>query len=284
MIPAYNEREAVGGVVRALREALAGRVRELEILVVDDGSTDGTAGAARAAEATVLAHPVNKGYGQSLLTGIAAARHDWILMIDGDGSYPASEAVKLLDSAPAFDMVVGARTGAHFWGTGTQAFLRSVYLAIASFIVGEPLPDANSGLRLVRKSMAASTGPVQCLGYSFTTTMTLSFFQAGRFVRFIPIEFAARTGRSKVKPVRDILRTLQLMTQVMLAFNPLKLFVTLAALPAAAGLLLGFGWLCCGSGATLIAAVLCAVAALHCFIAGCVLDSLRMHRPGKTTP
>lgn len=282
VIPAYNESAAIGPVIEGLREALRGKVSELEILVVDDGSLDGTGQAALSARATVVRHPVNRGYGQSLETGLAAAKHDWVLMIDADGSYPVDEAPKLLEFAPAFDLIIGTRTGVHFWGSKMQAFLRWVYLRIASFIVGESIPDANSGLRLVRRALASqSKGPVRCLGFSHSTTMTLSFLQDGRFVKFLPIAFQPRVGKSKVRPVRDILRTLQLMLMVMIAYNPTKLFVALAAVPAAAALLLLLGWLCAGGDARLVASSVLALAAVVCFTAGCLLEAMRMVRSGQ---
>ncbi len=278
VVPAYNEAEAIGPVMADLHAALKNRGVEFEILVVDDGSTDGTAKAVDPAHARVISHPANGGYGRALLTGIEAAKHDWVLMIDADGSYPPAEILKLLDYAPAFDLVIGAREGAHFWGTPTKAFLRWVYLRLSGFVSGVRVPDANSGLRLVRKILVDQRALVRCLGYSFTTTMTLSFIMQGRFVKNMPIEFRARSGgHSKVKPFRDILRTLQLMTQVMIIYNPLKLFATLAALIALmAAVLL---WLAVQLGAPLLTlcAAIAAFGALFAFASGCVLDSMRMH-------
>ena len=278
VVPAYNEAEAIAPVVAELHAELKKRGVESEIIVVDDGSSDGTAKAVPGALARVISHPANRGYGRALLTGIEAAKHDWVLMIDADGSYPPAEMLRLLDSAPAFDLVIGQREGAHFWGTPTKALLRWVYLRLASFVVGMRVPDANSGLRLVRKSLVDRQGLVRCLGYSFTTTMTLSFLVQGRLVKFMPIEFRARGGgHSKVKPFRDILRTLQLMTQVMVIYNPLKLFAVLAfvfALKAAAfyaAFLHGY------SSAWLVCAGIAAFSSLFAFTAGCVLDSMRMH-------
>lgn len=278
VVPAYNEAEAIGPVVADLHAELKKKGMEFEIIVVDDGSTDGTATAVRAEHGRVIRHPANGGYGKSLLTGIEASKFDWVLMIDADGSYPPSEIVRLFEFAPSFDLVIGAREGAHFWGTPTKAFLRWMYLRLASFVVGARVPDANSGLRLVRKSLVDRQGLVRCLGYSFTTTMTLSFLMQGRFVKYLPIEFRARTGgHSKVKPFRDILRTLQLMTQVMIIYNPLKLFTTLAILMVLKAAVLGVCAWSLGSPVLLLCSSVTSACAFLSFTAGCVLDSMRMH-------
>ena len=263
VIPAYNEADAVGPTIAGLKEVLAAAGLKFEIIVVDDGSSDGSAAAAEAAGAKVIRHPVNRGYGRTLLSGIEAASHEWILIIDADGSYPPAEAGKLLKHIPAFDMVVGARQGKLFWGSYVKAFMRWTYLRLARFVAGEHIPDANSGLRIFRKSAVADM-PVMCFGYSFTTTMTLSFLSAGKFVRFEPIEFTDRVGHSKVKPVRDILRTLQIMTQVMIYYNPLKLMTVAALASLAAGL-----------AVSSIAAQLSAAVFLS---AGLVLEAIRIRR------
>lgn len=281
VVPAFNEENGISDVVVGLRRVLEARKIEHEVIVVDDGSADETARRAAAAGARVVSHPVNRGYGRSLVTGFVTAQHPWVLMIDGDGSYPPQEADHLLAAADGFDMVVGVRGGRFFWGSPHQALLRWIYLTLAGFVVGESIPDANSGLRLFRKEAFTGAMPFLCLGYSFSTTMTLSFLQSGRFVRWEPVTFVARTGRSKVKPLRDILRTLQIMTQVLVYYNPLKLCVSVAAVTlgagaAAAALLAGFGQQ--STAAIIIGMAACT--AVVVFMAGCAVDGLRLHLRG----
>ena len=280
IIPAYNEELGIEQVVRRMGAAFknAGWTpeKDFEIIVVDDGSTDKTASLAQNAGARVISHPANRGYGRSLVTGFDQARHDWVLMIDGDESYPPEEALKLIPYAPRFDMVVGARHGSFYWGTLSHAFLRWIYLTLAGFVAGEKIPDANSGLRLVRKSAFYESMPILCYGYSFTTTMTLSFIHSGHFVQFVPAVYTKRKGSSKVRGFRDIPRTLQIMTQVILYYNPLKFLVVLALIPASLAIVFGLGWLCRHS--SLYAALSCMnlLAALFVFLIGCILDSMRM--------
>lgn len=278
VLPAFNEEGGVGDVATGLAAALEGAgLSAWEILVVDDGSTDGTAAAAEKAGARVVRHPVNMGYGRSLLTGAEAAKHGWLLFLDADGSYRPDEAVGLLAHAAGCDMVVGARQGSLFWGSPSKAVLRFIQLKLSAFVAGMRIPDTNSGVRLVRKAALEAHLPVRCYGYSLSTTMTLSFIQQSLFVKFVPVSYDPRKGSSKVKMFRDTLRTLQLMLQIILYFNPLKFAVVLASVPAAASAFF-FLWLPAGGGgAALIAAVLCALAALSCFLAGCVLDAQRLH-------
>jgi glycosyltransferase involved in cell wall biosynthesis len=280
VIPAFNEESGIVQVITDVRLVLekAGlrKDEDYEVLVVDDGSTDGTAALAEKS-ARVLRHPMNLGYGRSLLTGFQAARFDWVLTLDGDGSYPAEEIAKLLPHAPAFDMVIGARQGAHFWGEPGKSFLRLIQLKLSSFVAGVPIPDANSGLRLVRRTSERLHMPIPCYGYSFSTTITLSFILAALPVLFVPVEYAARTGHSKVRMVRDTLRTLQTMLQIILYFNPLKFCVVLGLLPLAPAALLSLRYLVSPHFGDLIAIVLCASASLMTFLFGCLLDAVRLH-------
>jgi glycosyltransferase involved in cell wall biosynthesis len=285
VIPAYNEQDAIAPVVKSLAEVLKRSAARYEIIVVDDGSTDKTFENAAACGVTALRHPMNRGYGRSLMTGFAKAQYDWILMIDGDGSYPPEEAEKLFALAPACDLIIGERQGVNYWGTPMQAWRRRIYLSLASFVAGEPISDANSGLRLLRKSAFQRSMPFLCLGYSFTTTMTLSFLQAGRFVAYAPIRFAERTGKSKVKAVRDILRTLQIMTQMMIYYNPMKLAVAASAgvLAAALAAFVVVGAFS-GLGLALPTAAILAGLAVVVFFFGCVLDAIRLHFAAQKGP
>lgn len=282
VLPAYNEEDGIGQVITELKRALkhmgGDKIAAHEILVVDDGSDDRTAEIAEANGARVLRHPTNIGYGKALLTGFAAARHDWILMMDADGSYPPADIAELLAPSPDFDMVIGARQGSFFWGSPARALLRRCYLVLAGFVAGYTIPDANSGLRLIRKSSILSTMPVLCYGYSFSTTMTLSFLQAGKFVAFVPVSYRARKGRSKVSLVRDILRTLQTMVQVILYYNPLKFAVVLTLVPLVCSALFVFLFARRPSFGPLAMLAASLLGALGVFLAGCLLEAQRLHR------
>src|SRR5207253_4192166 len=111
VIPAFNEEKGIATVIGELRRILQEKQISPEIIVIDDGSTDSTAGNALAAGARLLQHRSNRGYGAALKSGIANASHDLIVITDADGTYPAEYIPKLLEQLDRADMVVGARTG-----------------------------------------------------------------------------------------------------------------------------------------------------------------------------
>jgi glycosyltransferase involved in cell wall biosynthesis len=231
VIPAYNEERAITTVVADLKAAMAQADWIYEIIVVDDASKDATAKSAEATGVKVISHPTNVGYGGALHTGIGAAAYSWIAPIDSDCSYPAVELLKLLPYANSHDMVIGARQGKNYWGTFFKYPARLVFLALAQFVVGYKIPDVNSGLRIFRKSVVVEMLPRLCRGFSFSTTITLSFLTSYRFVRFEPIDYLSRVGSSKVRYFRDTLRTLQLMFETIVYYNPVKAGIVLMLFP-----------------------------------------------------
>lgn len=234
VIPAFNEEGAVGPTIAGVRAALAGASVEHEIIVVNDGSADRTAELAKAEGATVISHPVNLGYGRSLRTGIAAAKGDVIAITDADGSYPTDQIPKLaaLVQAGGFDMVIGARHGRHLG----RLLTRPIFRWLCQWATGTRIPDINSGMRVFKKEIAVrfwdSLGP----GYSFTTTITLLALLNMYVVCYVPIEYRARVGSSKVRFLRDSLRAAQILVEAILAHNPIKIFLPLAAATFALGL------------------------------------------------
>ena len=233
VVPAFNEQDGIEGVVQRLSNLNLGV--PLEIIVVDDGSTDGTARvleklatrtgefAARKATLTVVKHGVNKGYGAALKTGFSRAAHDVVVITDADGTYPEHKIVELLaridDGA---DMAVGARIGADVQiplvRRPAKAFLR----LLASYLAGTRIPDLNSGLRAMRREMVLRYRPILPQGFSFTTTITLAALTNDHRVDYVTIDYKKREGRSKIRPIRDTLGFTSLIVRTVLYFNPLK--------------------------------------------------------------
>ncbi len=231
IVPALNEEEGIASVIDRLK-ALSPAP---EIIVVDDGSTDRTGEIALSKGARVLTHPMAGGYGRSIKDGIAMATNDIIALTDGDGTYPIERIPDLLkELEKGNDMVVGARHGKYYRGMLFKMPARIVFKWLVEFTTGRHIPDINSGLRAFRKSTMTPYLDDLCNGFSFTTTITLVYCLTGKFVQYVPIDYAKRIGRSKVRIVRDSLRTLQYITEVIAAYNPLKLFALLSGF-------LGFG-------------------------------------------
>ena len=235
VIPANNEAAHVREEIDAVRAVLERSGWEYEIIVVDDGSTDGTAERAAESGARILRRRKNRGYGAALKLGIAHARHGWILITDADGTYPAGEIPRLLALADGNDMVVGARTGEtvkiQLARRPPKAFLNW----LASYLAGQKLPDINSGLRLMRTDLVRRYEHLLPSGFSFTTTITLAAACNDHMVEYVPINYMARLGASKMRP-RAAYDFTMLILRTIVFFNPLKVFIPLGALLALAGL------------------------------------------------
>lgn len=235
VIPAFNEAPHVGAQVRAVAEAMRASGRPFELIVVDDGSADGTAAAAGEAGALVVRQPSNLGYGAALKRGIASARHDWILITDADTTYPAAAIPRLLDRSEGNEMVVGARTGARVEVESARVPAKWILTRLASFLAGRTIPDLNSGMRLMRRDLVRRYEHLLPQGFSFTTTITLACACNGHAMEFVPIDYGRRPGRSKIR-VRHAFDFLLLILRLILLFHPLKVFVPAGSLLLLAGL------------------------------------------------
>jgi glycosyltransferase involved in cell wall biosynthesis len=235
IIPAFNEAEHVAGQVEAVRAVMERVGWGFEILVVDDGSEDATAAEAAATGVRVLRHKRNKGYGAALKRGVAAAQFDWILITDADGTYPPEAIPKILERADDNDMVVGARTGKTVRIPLVRRPAKWFLRWLASYLAGRKLPDLNSGLRLMRKDLINRYVHLLPSGFSFTTTITLAAACNEHEVEYVPIDYHARLGASKIRPWHAYEFTL-LILRTIVFFNPLKVFIPVGAVLAVAGL------------------------------------------------
>lgn len=229
VIPAYNEEKGVGPVLYALRGVLEQAGIRSEIIVVDDGSTDGTAAAAHAAGARVLRHRSNRGYGAALKTGIASARHDVVAITDADGTYPSEAIPELLRELEHADMVVGARIGRNVHIPMIRRPAKWALKKLANYVTNANIPDLNSGLRVFRREMALQYFPILPDMFSFTTTITLAMHSDKYAVKYIPIDYHARTGHSKIVPW-DAGSFAILILRTAMLFRPLRVFLPLVML------------------------------------------------------
>lgn len=234
VIPAYNEAEHIAPGLEDVRSALEGTGWDYEIIVVDDGSADGTAEAAAAAGVRVVQHRRNRGYGAALKTGIGAAQFGWILITDADGTYPAESIPALLERAPGNDMVVGARIGTTVKIPLARRPAKWFLQQLAGYLAGRRLPDLNSGLRLMRRDLIERYVHLLPSGFSFTTTITLAAACNEHDLEYVTIDYHARLGQSKIRPWHAYEFTL-LILRTIVFFNPLKVFIPLGSVLMASG-------------------------------------------------
>ena len=236
VIPARNEAVSIGRVVAELRRA---QPSLSEILVIDDGSTDGTGEAAEAAGATVIRHPRSRGYGSSLKSGIAAAGGEFILTVDGDGQHGAGDVHALLQQARPYDLVTGHRTRRHhttIWRLPGKWLLTR----FCRYLVRQPIPDLNCGLRVYRRRTIARYARLCSDGYSFTATSLV---------------------------------LLRLATLV----DPLRVFLPVSGIAAVAGIAWGVPYAAHGRGIS-VGALLLLLTALLLFAVGLLSDQIAQMR------
>jgi glycosyltransferase involved in cell wall biosynthesis len=234
VIPAYNEERGIGAVVSELRGTLGRSGIDAEILVVDDGSDDATADAAVGAGARVLRHRSNRGYGASLKTGIRAAAHDLIAITDADGTYPSEYLPEMFRQLQSADMIVGARIGKSVSIPLVRRPAKWLLNRLANYVSGAHIPDLNSGLRLFRRDVVAQYFAILPDQFSFTTTITMAMHCDHYAVRYISIDYRARTGKSKIVPW-DAGSFAILILRTAMLFRPLRVFLPVVGLCLAYG-------------------------------------------------
>lgn len=218
LIPAYNESSAIGGVVKGVRSLIQSGD---EILVVDDGSTDGTAEIAKELGAVVVSHPYNIGNGAAIKTGLRAAKGDIIITLDADGQHDPADIPRMLEYIDKYDMVVGARRK----GQGARGIANRIYNLLASYVCGRRVEDLTSGSRAIRADVAKKFIYLLPNGFSYPTTITLSLIKSGHSVKYVPIEVRQRLGKSKIRPIRDGIKFLNIILKIATIFSPFKIFL-----------------------------------------------------------
>lgn len=234
IIPAKNEAQSLSWILPELRQQRP----DAEIIVVNDGSTDETVNVCESHEVRVVSHPYSMGNGAAIKTGARAAHGDIFVFMDADGQHDPGDLAELVSALDGgYDMIVGARhAGGHAnigrWG------VNFLYNRLASWMVGRKIEDLTSGFRIVKADKFREFLYLLPNGFSYPTTITMSFFRAGYPIRYVPIKAGVRIGKSHINPIRDGVRFLLIIFRVGTLYSPLKLFVPISFLFFA----LGFGY------------------------------------------
>ena len=241
VVPAYNEAAVIAQEIERVRRALAGIPSgPAEVLVVDDGSTDATAELARAAGAVVITHPVNLGQGAAIKTGIRNARGAYIVLIDGDGTYPAEDLPRLVSLAAeaGYEQVVGDRRSEQGSLRPLRALVKRMLRTFAAFLSGQAVGDLNSGMRVLTREAALRYLSLIPDGFSNSTTLTLASLSHRGRIAFVPIDYHGRAeGRSKFRPVGDTYNMALAIVRMVVYVDPLRVLLPPAAFLVLAGLI-----------------------------------------------
>jgi glycosyltransferase involved in cell wall biosynthesis len=203
ILPAYNEEGAVGAVIDETIAVMRQGQYDFEIVVVDDASTDRTAEIAGTKDVRLIRHTSNRGVGAARKSGILNCSGEIVVMLDTDGTYPVRSIPELLRHIPEYDQVIGSRTNEqgplHILRWTTKWLL----FKLASCLMREDIPDLNSGMRALKKDIVSKYLDLIPDGFSCVSTMTMAFLCHGHKVKYVPIQYHPRIGKSKFRICSD---------------------------------------------------------------------------------
>ena len=221
IIPVYNEAVNLAGVLEQIH-ALG--LEDYEIIVVDDGSSDGSAAMAAARGARVVRHPYNIGNGAAVKSGLRAARGRWIVMLDADGQHPPQAIPLLLEHLERYHMVVAARVRSTE-ASWHRMLANRFYSWFASYVSQFDVEDLTSGFRAMHRWVALKFLDLLPNTFSYPTTLTLAVLRSGLALKYVRIEFGQRQGHSKIRLWEDGTRFLLIISKVATLFAPFRVFL-----------------------------------------------------------
>ena len=211
LIPCYFEEKHIQEVARRALAQLD------QVLVVDDGSTDATETEARRSGAEVIRHSTNQGKGAAIKTGLrelsGRASVEYVLVLDGDGQHLPEEIPAFLEAANATHaaMLVGNRMS----DTRAMPLVRKLtnrfMSAQISGVCGQPIPDTQCGFRMFHRDLASALCGTESSKYDFETEMLVIAARRGAAIAAVPVSTVYGDEVSKIHPLRDTIRFLQLM-------------------------------------------------------------------------
>jgi len=231
IIPVYNEEKTISQILADLKNLVSAHQYDCEIIVVNDGSTDKTKDIlVKIPNIKIIEHLNNQGYGAALKTGFKASTKNYILIIDGDGTYPIQVIPELVKYAPDYDLISGIRSGKNFdqrWFY-LQRLAKFFLKILINYITKSKVPDINCGLRIFKKNIIEKYWNLYPQGFSFTTTSLVAFLANGYQTKFVPIDYHERQNKSTLKPLISFINFINLILKLSLFFKPLKVFLPLS--------------------------------------------------------
>lgn len=223
VLVAHNDRATIGGAVREIGETLARAGHQVEVVVVDDASTDGSADVAREAGAVVVMLPVRLGYAAAVRTGVEVARYETIALFDPESGYQAADLARLLTRASDHAMVVGSRPpSAERSAPLSRRIARGILRRTAQALAARPIPDLNSGVRVFQRRAFRRFAPL-ARGFALTTVLTLGMLTEGLAVAWVPVGWSQPPKPPPPRPFTDLLEVVHLVVRMTLLFNPLRI-------------------------------------------------------------
>ncbi len=230
VIPVYNENGVFDKVFPGIFKSLIEWNKNIEIIIIDDGSTDGLAFDVQEDFVRIIKHPINLGNGASVKSGIRAANAEYVLIMDGDGQHKVDDAIALVEKMNDYHLMVGARNFNGSSGELHRNLANKCYSYLASYMATQKIDDLTSGLRCFHREKVMELIHLFPNRFSCPTTMTLGMIKLGYSVGFQAIDVQRREGNSKIKIIQDGIRFLLIILKVATLFSPMRVFIPMALL------------------------------------------------------
>ena len=247
IVPAYNEAVALPETIGELTKVLGANSRRYELLVIDDGSSDGTAEAAAKPGVRVIRHLRNKGYGAALKTGVLEAKGDVVLFYDADNQFESADIDRVINGLEGHHAALGARTSSSYAPFSRRGG-KKILGWLANYLARTRIPDLNCGLRAIRREVILEYLHLLPNGFSASTTTTLVLLKEGYDVNFVSVTVKKRIGKSTVRPLQDGMETALLVVRLTTLLDPYRVFGPASIFLFLFGVLWGLRYLLLGRG------------------------------------